>query len=371
MLKGARADRLLDTYHLERHPIERDVLRQTGFITQLAEADHGPMKLLRERVMPVLAAIGPLRDAARRTISELSIQYRRSPLTLERVLDGGPRAGERAPDARVHVVDGPLGRAPGVGCLYDLHDPGYLLAVPAARAEGGTTSRSLPRPSHAHALRIADLDGSRQQVERAVAGRGARMAHHRHHAGEGAQSLTENLWAHAAVVLSVRPDGYIAARGRAPSDVHGLLRHCETWFSANASVADEEPPEHEYRRGLSAACARMPRSGRGRRRRQLLAMLDQRLAHDRLHRRAGFGIIERVEDREPHARLPEAANVIGDAVGRFVLVRQRIEKLADPVRHVDQVVHVHVYFPEVVTSASAFASVRISSNSSCCVLKRE
>ena len=32
-------------------------------ITQMAEADHGPLKLLRERVMPVLAALGPLRDA--------------------------------------------------------------------------------------------------------------------------------------------------------------------------------------------------------------------------------------------------------------------------------------------------------------------
>ncbi len=49
VLKGGAPDRLLDTYHIERHPIERDVLRQTSFITQMAEADHGPLKLLRER----------------------------------------------------------------------------------------------------------------------------------------------------------------------------------------------------------------------------------------------------------------------------------------------------------------------------------
>ncbi len=75
----------------------------------MAGAEHGPMKLMRDHVMPALAAIGPLRDAMRRTVSELSVNYRKSPLTLERLLDGGPRAGERAPDARVHVVDGPLG----------------------------------------------------------------------------------------------------------------------------------------------------------------------------------------------------------------------------------------------------------------------
>src|SRR3984957_12093881 len=102
----------------------------------MAAAEHGPMKLIRDHVMPALSAIGPLRDAARRTVSELSIQYRRSPLTLERLLDGGPRAGERAPDALVHVVDGPLGRAPGVGCIFDLHDPAFfslfLLVPPLA-----------------------------------------------------------------------------------------------------------------------------------------------------------------------------------------------------------------------------------------------
>src|SRR6202011_1654967 len=65
MLAGGAPDRLLDTYHAERHPIEREVLRQSSFMTQMAAAEHGPMKLLRDHVMPALSAIGPLRDAAR------------------------------------------------------------------------------------------------------------------------------------------------------------------------------------------------------------------------------------------------------------------------------------------------------------------
>ncbi len=136
MLSGGASDRLLDTYHVERHPIERDVLRQSSMLTQMAGAEHGPMKLIRDHVMPALSAIGPLRDAMRRTVSELSIQYRRSPLTLERLLDGGPRAGERAPDARVHVVDGPLGRAPGILLPVRPARSGLFLAVPAARSRG-------------------------------------------------------------------------------------------------------------------------------------------------------------------------------------------------------------------------------------------
>jgi 2-polyprenyl-6-methoxyphenol hydroxylase-like FAD-dependent oxidoreductase len=248
MLSGGASDRLLDSYHAERHPIERDVLRQSSMLTQMAEAEHGPMKLMRDHVMPALAAIGPLRDAMRRTVSELSIQYRRSPLTLERLLDGGPRAGERAPDARVHVVDGPLGCAPGFCCLYDLHDPAYFSLFLLITPEGTDDIALAPATiAVAHALRDPDLSGLVQQVERVLpdAVRVWRITDITQ--GEGAQSLTDNYGRTRPSFYLVRPDGYIATRGRAPSDVHGLLRHCETWFSANASAADEavEAPYRE------------------------------------------------------------------------------------------------------------------------------
>ena len=49
-LSGPAPESLLDTYQTERHPIARDVLRQTNFITQLAEAERGPLKMLRPAV---------------------------------------------------------------------------------------------------------------------------------------------------------------------------------------------------------------------------------------------------------------------------------------------------------------------------------
>ncbi|MEZ2351194.1 FAD-dependent monooxygenase [Caballeronia sp. RCC_10] len=229
-LAGGASERLLDTYHAERHPIERDVLRQTSILTQMAEAEHGPMKLMRDHVMPALAAIGPLRDAMRRTVSELSINYRKSPLTLERLLDGGPRAGERAPDARVHVVDGPLGRLPGVGCLYDLHDPGcfslFLLVNPTGDDDIALAPATL---TPAHAMRDPDLDGLAQSIE-AILPNAVRIWRITDTSGDDAHSLTDNYGRTRPAFYLVRPDGYIAARGRVPSDVSALLRHCETWF---------------------------------------------------------------------------------------------------------------------------------------------
>jgi 2-polyprenyl-6-methoxyphenol hydroxylase-like FAD-dependent oxidoreductase len=239
VMTGGAPDRLLDTYHAERYPIERVVLRRTSFMTQLVEADHGPLRLLRERVMPVLVALGPLRDAARQAVSELSIQYRRSPLTLERVLDGGPRAGERAPDALVRVVDGPLGKAPGKGRLFDLHDPAsfsLFLLVDAraidetndAQQEAAFANDELARFARAveerlpNALRVWRLAGVPE-------GEALRT-------GGGAPSLEEAYGRTRPAFYLVRPDGYICARGRPASDLGALLRLCETWFSATATV---------------------------------------------------------------------------------------------------------------------------------------
>lgn len=237
VLQGGVSDRLLDSYHHERHPIERDVLRQTGFMTHMAEADHGPLKLLRERVMPVLAALGPLRDAARMTISELSIQYRRSPLTLERVLDGGPRAGERAPDALVHVVDGPLGRAPGVGCIFDLHDPAFFslfLLVPPQPVDDtplDPAAKHAPPPD-------PELERMTAEVERLLPG-AVRIWRVTDTSGEGAPALSESYGRTRPSFYLVRPDGYICARGRTGSDLNGLLRHCEAWFAVGGVIPEQ------------------------------------------------------------------------------------------------------------------------------------
>ncbi|AKM00645.1 FAD-dependent monooxygenase [Burkholderia pyrrocinia] len=230
VLGAGTPERLLDTYHAERHPIERDVLRQTSFITQVVEADRGAMKLLRDHVVPLLVSFGPMRDAVRRTVSELGVQYRKSPLTLERVLDGGPRAGERAPDALVHVLDGPLGQAPGTARLYDLHDPAsftLLLLDEPANADAG----AVPPPPMA-----ADAQALVQRLERIMPG-AVRVWRITDAEGDGAAGLAQEYGRSRPSFYLLRPDGYVAARGRTATDASALLRHCESWFAGMSMSA--------------------------------------------------------------------------------------------------------------------------------------
>jgi 3-(3-hydroxy-phenyl)propionate hydroxylase len=229
---GDAPEALLDTYQAERQPIERRVLRQVSLVTQLAEAGRGPLKLLRERGTPVLASFGPLRDAARLTVSELSIQYRRSPLTLERVLDGGPRAGERAPDALVQVVDGPLGRAPGTGYIYDLHDPACfsLFVLIAWPHDGKERSRAASAVSPEAMGVWTDVDRLATVLSAKLAS-DVRIWRVTDMACRRGPSLTEAYGRTRPAFYMLRPDGYICARGRPASDAGALVRHCETWFA--------------------------------------------------------------------------------------------------------------------------------------------
>lgn len=232
VLTASAPDRLLDTYYAERHPIERDVLRQSSLMTQMAAAEHGPIALIRDHVMPALSAIGPLRDAARRAVSELSVQYRKSPLTLDRSLDGGPRAGDRAPDAWVHVIDGPLGRVPGAGCLFDLHDPAcfslFLLVAPTGEEDIALAPATL---TVANKIRDKDLDDLVESIS-SVFPNAIRIWRVTDNSSDTARSLTDAYGRTRPCFYLVRPDGYIAARGRVTSDSHALVRHCETWFGS-------------------------------------------------------------------------------------------------------------------------------------------
>jgi FAD binding domain/Aromatic-ring hydroxylase, C-terminal len=108
--RGVADARLLDSYHAERWPVGRTLLRATdrvfGFFAR-SVARGGSVTSLR-RVM-VRRVVGPalssprVRAFAFHFVSQLGIRYRKSPAVAEGEprLSKGPHAGDRLPDAQV------------------------------------------------------------------------------------------------------------------------------------------------------------------------------------------------------------------------------------------------------------------------------
>ncbi|MFE9022618.1 FAD-dependent monooxygenase [Streptomyces sp. NPDC007808] len=102
--RGAAPPELLDTYGTERVPVGRDVRRLTDRAFVVATSPHPLLRFARARLAPRVAPLAVRATAPRewvfRTVSELAIHYRRSPLSATGVRRPrrGPRAGDRLPD---------------------------------------------------------------------------------------------------------------------------------------------------------------------------------------------------------------------------------------------------------------------------------
>jgi 3-(3-hydroxy-phenyl)propionate hydroxylase len=98
VVKGTSPDRLLDTYHAERHPVAARALRNTMASVALRRADERTLAL-REAMTALLGMDEPRRRFAG-MLSGLDICYDLG--------DGHPLLGRRMPDLDLATADGPL-----------------------------------------------------------------------------------------------------------------------------------------------------------------------------------------------------------------------------------------------------------------------
>jgi 2-polyprenyl-6-methoxyphenol hydroxylase-like FAD-dependent oxidoreductase len=97
---------LLDSYEAERRPVEQSVLQQTDLVTRLVTLEAPLARTLRDRLAPLLSSFDAVQQRARRTISELAVHYRQSPIVEEHWQPHGLLAGDRVPDMRLTAWDG-------------------------------------------------------------------------------------------------------------------------------------------------------------------------------------------------------------------------------------------------------------------------
>ncbi len=214
---GHASPGLLDSYGAERIPVARGVLDGTDLGMRLITAASPAVRRLRDFAIPRLAALPGARGMFAEQVSELGINYRRSPLSVDEagavrlpIAPGVPRAGDRAPQAT--FLDLPE-RTPD--SIFDLIAGGgwtlLLLADPERPAESARALAPLAADARAHlgeyvrpfvVLPPGLPDDALTRLVPAV--EDDRGEIHARYGGDG-----------AAAIL-IRPDGYIGFRDAAP-----------------------------------------------------------------------------------------------------------------------------------------------------------
>jgi 2-polyprenyl-6-methoxyphenol hydroxylase-like FAD-dependent oxidoreductase len=213
--RGAATPALLDTYEPERVPVGRAARRLSDRAFTVATSRRLLARLARTQVAPRLAPLaahlGPARAAAFRTISELSISYRRSPASTEgeHRPRRGPKAGDRLPDAPL-VLDGRPTTLHGV-----LSAPGYhvLLCGPArAWPPRAPVTLAAPWKGLVGVHRLGP-DGEPGTL----------------HDATGTALDRLGCDPYRAVHYLIRPDGHVAYRA-AGAALAGLHRYLDRWL---------------------------------------------------------------------------------------------------------------------------------------------
>ena len=230
VIRGLSDQTLLDSYETERTPVADAVLRLAGQLTTMLTLTSPVSRQLRDHLMPMLSGLSAVQHQIAVQDAQLSITYRTSPIVSEYHHErfghvrfaGGPRAGDRAPDA------GPLQAADGAAArLYDLlrgvHHTLVLFGGPEPETASWQNLAAIAqavREQHGDLVQVYTIvDGS--SVPAGLGDSGVLLdtegaAHHRY------QSDLPMLYL-------IRPDGYIGFRSR-PADQSALTAYLTQIF---------------------------------------------------------------------------------------------------------------------------------------------
>lgn len=215
VIQGKANAALLDTYQDERWPIGRTVLRFTNRAFKIVTSSHPIVQFVRTHVASRVAPLGLRLTAARRkgfrTISQLAINYRHSPVTQEGLgLANGLRPGDRLPDTPV-IWQGKS------TWLHDVLSGSVFKLLLCGSAEGWPQAQITDIENRWNG--VVDIHYLvRQSAPQAMS-------------DSNGLAFSRLGIQHSAHLL-VRPDGYVAYQA-VGNDVTGLINYLRIWFPAS------------------------------------------------------------------------------------------------------------------------------------------
>jgi hypothetical protein len=221
VVQGRADARILDSYHAERWPVGRTLLRATDrLFGAFADSVSGSRFFMLLRRVMVRGVVAPalsrprIRAVAFHFVSQLGIRYRTSPVVTEGEpqLRRGPKAGDRLPDARVR-----RGRDT-TWLQQELSGPHLHLLLCGPVAAWGQDRLIVLEHGFPGLLVIRHL--TRENSEAALVD----------HDGEALTRLgIENTGQYL-----VRPDGHVAFRSGG-TDLTGANDYLHEWFTARSA----------------------------------------------------------------------------------------------------------------------------------------
>ena len=164
---GGDADpALLDTYEAERQPVAKRLLRTTDRLFTMLVSDGWIAGMLRTRVIARVLAIAMkqsrVRTLAFRTISQIGIRYRNSPLsrTVAGPKADGPHAGDRFPWLQLAFEAG----GPPRDLYSRLDDTGFHLLVFGQPEAGPEAARQLRTGAVAVDVTVVPADAANELI---------------------------------------------------------------------------------------------------------------------------------------------------------------------------------------------------------------
>ena len=195
-MQGQGGEKLLDSYHAERHPVAAEVIKFTSKLTRAGTIHNDVAIKVRNEVMHAVAGFPRVKQALVNTTAEVVVAYPDSPI----VVRSHPRHAKVAPGDQAPPIDDPslrdqlhalLGPDSTEHVILTIVGPG---AVPATSTVSGATS-----------VLDADADDSPMRPDYdSVIADSARVIAARYGLREGGRVV-------------IRPDGYIGQI----TDLHG------------------------------------------------------------------------------------------------------------------------------------------------------